>query len=72
VNELLAIVKKGETVSLYPAMRKFALKPIIAFCYGKNSISTELVDNAATLKIFQVLDEAPKALLLASFAPFSY
>ncbi|KAL5358848.1 cytochrome P450 [Aspergillus floccosus] len=62
VNELVAGVRKGETVALYPAMRKFALKSIIAFCYGKSSISAELINNTAISKIFQVLDAAPKEL----------
>uniref|UniRef100_A0A0D2XSL4 Cytochrome P450 n=1 Tax=Fusarium oxysporum (strain Fo5176) TaxID=660025 RepID=A0A0D2XSL4_FUSOF len=69
VEEVVVSVRKGETVALYSVMRRFAIKSIIAFCYGNNLISPEYIDNTVIPKLFQVLDKSPKDLLVLQHFP---
>lgn len=69
VEEVVLSVRKGESIDLYSVMRRFAIKSIISFCYGNNSICPDYVESVIP-KLFQVLDESPKDLLVVSFTLF--
>nr|BAD98713.1 putative cytochrome P450 monooxygenase [Fusarium graminearum] len=68
VEEVVLSVRKGESIDLYSVMRRFAIKSIISFCYGNNSICPDYVESVIP-KLFQVLDESPKDLLVLQHFP---
>ncbi|QPC76847.1 hypothetical protein HYE68_007599 [Fusarium pseudograminearum] len=68
MEEIDVSVRKGESIDLYPAMRRFAIKSIISFCYGNNSISPDYVESVIP-NLFRVLNESPKDLLVLQNFP---
>ncbi|CEI66260.1 unnamed protein product [Fusarium venenatum] len=68
VEELTTSIRKGETIALFPVIRRFALKSIVAFCYGQNPVSPDYMESVIP-KLFKVLDESPKALLTLQHFP---
>ncbi|KAK2025530.1 putative cytochrome P450 monooxygenase [Colletotrichum zoysiae] len=70
LNEITENIQSQQPTPIFPTIRKFTLDSICAFAYGVSASNPSQMDDMTRKKIFDILDDSPRAILAFQHYPF--